>query len=85
MNQKDAWDDLVQSGFGGSISGEPFSTINGDLITEITINREVKVRGRPIQGGYSTSEQTTDTFIKTSHIMAKLRATLKETLNILTS
>ena len=38
-----------------------------------------------MQGGYSTSEQTTDTFIKTSHIMAKLRASLKERLDILTS
>ena len=67
------------------MSSEPFSTIHGDLITETTINREVKVRGGPKQGGYSTNEQTTDTFIKTSHIMAKLRATLKERLDILTS
>ena len=67
------------------MSGEPFSTIHGDLITETTINREVKVSGGPMQGGYSTSEQTTDTFIKTSHIMAKFRATLKERLDILTS
>ena len=37
-----------------------------------------------MQGGYSTNEKATDTFVKTSHIMAKLRATLKERLNILT-
>ena len=37
MNRKDVWDDLVQNGFGGSLSGEPFSTIHGDLITETTI------------------------------------------------
>jgi len=49
MNHKDAWDDLVENGFRGSLSGEPFSTIHGDLITEITINREVKVRGGPMQ------------------------------------
>ena len=85
MNHKDAWDDLVENGFRGSLSGEPFSTIHGDLITEITINREVKVRGGPMQGGYSTSKQTTDAFIKTSHLMAKLRATLKDRLDILTS
>ena len=84
MNNKEAWDDLSQNGFGGSLSGEPFSTIHGDLITETTINREVKVRGGPMQGGYSTNEKATDTFVKTSHIMAKLRATLKERLNILT-
>ena len=67
------------------MSGKPSCTIHGDLITETTINRVVKVRGGPKQGRYSTSEQTTDTFIKTSHIMAKLRATLKERLDILTS
>ena len=36
-----------------------------------------------MQGGYSTNEKETATFVKTSHIMAKLRATLKERLNIL--
>ena len=51
-------------------------------ITETTINHEVKVRGGPMQGGYSTNEQTTDNFIKTSHIMTKLRATMKERLDI---
>ena len=67
------------------MSGEPFSTIHGALITETTNNRKVEVRSGPKQGGYSTNEQKTDTLIKTSHIMAKLRATLKERLDILTS
>ena len=35
--------------------------------------------------GYSTNESTTDTFVKTSHSMVKIRATLKERLNIITS
>ena len=38
-----------------------------------------------MRGGYSTSKETMDTFIKTSHIMAKVRATLKERLDVLTS
>ena len=46
-----AWRELQTHGFGGSISGEPFSTVHGDYITETTINREVKVRGGPMQGG----------------------------------
>ena len=75
----------MQNGFGGSISGEPFSTIHGDLITETTINREVKVRGGPMRGGYSTSERTTDAFIKTSHLMAAIRRKLKEKLSYVTS
>ena len=42
------------------MSGEPFSTIHGDSIMETTINREVKVRGGSMRGGYSTSEETTN-------------------------
>ena len=55
-----AWRELQTHGFGGSISGEPFSTVHGDYITETTINREVKVRGGPMQGGYSTSQKAID-------------------------
>ena len=80
-----AWKELSDNGFGGSLSGEPFSTIHGDLIIETTINREVKVKGGPMPGGYSTSKSTTDAFIKTSHIMAKIRAAIKKRLHILAS
>jgi hypothetical protein len=38
-----------------------------------------------MQCGYNTTESTTDTFVKTSHIMTKLRAKLKERLNVLTT
>ena len=38
-----------------------------------------------MRGGYSTSEETTDTFIKTSHIMATIRSKLKEKLAHVTS
>ena len=41
IDKKEAWEDLVKDGFGGSLSGFPFSTIHGDLVTECTINREV--------------------------------------------
>ena len=34
-----------------------------------------------MQGGYSTSEEITYTFIKTSHLIAKLRVKLKENLD----
>ena len=67
------------------MSGEPFSTIYGDLITETTINREVKVRGGPMQGGFSIDVKTVDTFLKTSHIVADLRGKLKERLNVLST
>ena len=81
---KPAWDELIENGFGGSISGQPFLTIHGDLITGTPINREVKVRGGPMQSGYSTTDRTTDSFIKTSHLMTSIRAKLKDRLAVMT-
>ncbi len=83
-NHTAIWEDLSQNGYGGSISGEPFSTMHGDLITETTINREVKTRGGPMQGGFSTDITAVDTFMKTSHIVANLRVKLKERLKVFT-
>ena len=79
------WEDLVENGFGGSKTGQNFSTIHGDLITETTINREVKVRGGPMRGGFSTSERANDVFIKTSHLMAAIRRKVEEKLSYITS
>ena len=59
--------------------------MQGDLITEVTINRKVKVRGAPMMDGYSTSDNKNDTFIKTTHAMAKVRSKLKEQVNLLSS
>ena len=43
--------DLKENGFGGSLTGDKTSAIHEDLIIETTVNREVKVRGGPMQGG----------------------------------
>lgn len=80
-----AWTELKENGFGGSLTGGSFSTVHGDFITEVTVNREVKVRGGPMQGGFSTSLKAEDAFIKTSHLMAKLRTALKDKLNVMTT
>ena len=82
--QEGAWYDLLVNGFGGSVSGKPYLTIHVDLITETTINSEVKVRRGPMQGGFSTDEKAVDTCVKTSHIMATVWAKLKERLDVLT-
>ena len=75
----------MTNGLVKSISGEPFLTIYGDLITETTLNREVKITGGPMRGGYSTSEETTDTFLKTSHIIATIISKLNEKFTYVTS
>ena len=40
-----AYKDLQTYDIGASLSGKRFSTIPGDLVTEVTINRELKIRG----------------------------------------
>ena len=54
-------------------------------MTEVTINRDAKVRGGSMMGGYSTSDKTNDAFVKTSHIMAKSRSKLTEQVHLLSS
>ena len=34
-----------------SLTRRKLSTIPGDLVTEVTVNREVKIRGGPLRGG----------------------------------
>lgn len=75
----------MENGVGGSMVGEQFSEIHTDLITETTINRDVKVRDHPMGRGYSTSERTIDNFIKTSHLMAAIQRKFKEKLSHMTS
>lgn len=66
------------------MSGEPFSTIHGKLITEVTINWEVKLR-RGLMGGYSMSHQTKDAFIKISNVKVKVMSKLKGQVNMFSS
>ena len=79
------WDELLKNGFGGSITGKPFSTEHGDYMIETTINREVKVRGGPMQGGYSTDLTSMNRYVQNTHHLAKLRSAIKKKLNTLTS
>ena len=79
------WKDLKESGFGGSLTGDKFSTKHGDLIIETTKNREVKFRGGLMQDGYSTDLYAMKIFVKDSHLLAKLRRVLIEHIHLLTS
>ena len=84
-NNASAYEQLKTYGMGASLSGKKFSTIPCDLVTEVTVNREVKVRGGPMRGGYSTSGEAVDDFVLNTHSLAKLRRALKNKMNIKTS
>ena len=56
--------------------GNKFSTIPGDLVTELAIYREVKVRGGPIRGGHSASVNA-ENFVLNSHLLPNLKKSWK--------
>ena len=70
---------------GASLSRRKFSTIPGDLVTEVTVNREVKIRSGHMRGSYSTTLEAVDDFILNTHALAKLRRGLKSRMNVKTS
>ena len=55
----------------------------GDLVTEVTINREV--RGGPMTGGCSTSFDAENDFVLNSHILAELRKEFKNKMRLKTA
>lgn len=79
-----AIDDLVNRGLGGSLSGSPFSSIHGDLITEV-FNGETKRQAGPHRSGFSTNVEAVNTWIKTAHIHAKVRQTFCQKIKLSTS
>ena len=78
-----AFSNLEIFGPGDRLSGNKFSTIPGDLVTEVAIYREVKVRGGPVRGGHSVSINA-ENFILNSHMLVKLKKELKKKMNLKT-
>ena len=78
-----AFSGLEILGPGDSLSGNKFSTIPGDLVTEVAIYREVKVRGGPTRGAHIASINA-ENFILNSHMLDKLKKDLKKKMNLKT-
>ena len=66
-----------------SLSVNKFSTIPGDLVTEVAIYKEVKDRAGPMRGGHSASINA-ENFILNSHMLVKLKKELKKKMNLKT-
>ena len=81
---KKAYDELVVKGFGASQTGDPFSSVHGDLITEY-FNRTTKGVSGPFRCGYSTNLDTVNRWVKTIHIHSKLKDEFRKVLRIKTS
>ena len=79
-----AFDDLVSLGFGASRSGDSFSSVHGDLITEY-FNKETKGTAGPFRAGFSTDINAVNNWVRTIHIHCKLREQFREILHMKTS
>ncbi len=83
-NNSVAFQDLKSKGMGASISSEPFSSINGDLVTEL-LNKETKGTSGPFRPGFSTNVDTVNTWVRTIHIHGMLQVAFRKQLKIKTS
>ena len=72
---------ITKRGFGGSISGDSFSCLDGDLITGI-FNEQTKRQAGPQYVGYSTDIAKVNTWVAASHIHAKVRKILSEKIQL---
>ena len=70
---------------GVSLTGRKSFTIPGDLVTEVTVNREVKIRDGPKRGGYRTSVEAVDDFILKTRALEKPLGALKSRMDVKTS
>ena len=75
--------DLEIFGPGVNLSVNKFSTIPGDLVTEVAIYKEVKDRAGPMRGGHSASINA-ENFILNSHMLPKRKKELKNKMNLKT-
>ena len=78
-----AIDNLIKRGIGESLSGDKFSSIHGDLITEV-FNGKTKRQAGPHRSGFSTNVDAVNTWIKTTHIHAKLGKKFNDTIRLTT-
>ena len=69
--------DLMERGYGASLTGSKFSIVHGDLVTEID--------HRPYRSGFSRKTETVSTWVNTIHIHSKLRIALRQHLQSKTS
>ena len=80
----EAYRELKKKGMGRSKTGQKFSAIHGDLITEL-FNKETKGTAGPFRAGFSTDIDAVNNWVNTIHIHAVLRVSLQKFLHVSTS
>ena len=76
--------DLTQCGFGGYFSGESFSCLNGYSIKEI-FSGQTKRQTGPYCAGFGSDIAKFNTWVVTSHVLAKVTEILSDKIQLNTS
>ena len=80
----DLYQELTKHGYSASVTGDRFTAVPGDLITE-WFNKQTKGKGGPFRSGFSTKVSAVNTYVRTMHIHARLHQEMKLLLRINTS
>ena len=83
-DNKQAFQHLSERGFGASVSGERFTSIHGDLITEL-FNKLTKDTAGPFRAGFSNDISAVNTWVRTIHVHCKLREKFRNMVAFKTS
>ena len=81
-NDSPAISHLKEKGFGGSLSWQLFSAIDGDLVTELS-NGQTKREAGPHASGFNTNIDTVNDWVKTAHIHAQIRAVFSKKVRLI--
>ncbi len=79
-SRSEVYDELNKRRFRANYSGERFATVHGDLVTEY-FNRETKGTAGPFRSRFNIDINATNKLVKTVHIHAKLRLTMRDKIN----
>ena len=74
---------MIKRGISRSLSGNKFSSIHKDLISQV-FNGETKRQAGPHKSGFSANVNAVNTWIKFTHIHAKLRKKFNDTIRLTT-
>ena len=84
MDNSVVFNELSERGMGANYSGEKLAAVHGDLVTEY-FNRETINTAATFRQGYSTNTSTTNKWVNTIHIHAKIRMAMHDRINTKTS
>ena len=79
--EKEQLNELKEKEFGASLTGDVFSRIHDDLVTEL-FNKEAKGTSDPFPCGFSTNVDSVKTWVNKIHIRTMLKAALRQQLHL---